>query len=202
LGGDNLSLPFNLKEFMGRKRKNNVIQEEMKLEGTMSGEETLETIQKEIDKARVELETTKREVEEKKLEMQRKPYRELDKDEERIVEKQVTMSNERESLKAKIEAQRAYDSELVTGKFMNRRAPGQTVKLTYLKYETDPVKWYEFQDGKVYTIPRGFAEQLNEHYHTPHFIQKQGDMDPNRPSSAIHEVDTSNKKYAFVPVTF
>jgi hypothetical protein len=91
---------------------------------------------------------------------------------------------------------------MITGKFMNRRAPGQTVKLTYLRYETDPVKWYSFEDGKIYTIPRGFADQLNEHYYTPHFIQKQTEMDPNRPASAIHDVDTSNKKYAFVPVNF
>lgn len=90
----------------------------------------------------------------------------------------------------------------MTGKFINRRAPGQSAKLTYLKYADDPVKWYTMEDGKVYTIPRGFADQINEYYYTPHFIQKQGIMDPNAPSSAIHDVDTSNKKYAFTPINF
>ena len=118
------------------------------------------------------------------------------------VKKQNTMSASNTAAKAMIEKQKLIDNVMITGKFMNRRSPGQPVKLTYLKYEDDPVKWYNFEDGKVYTIPTGFAEQINEHYHTPHFIQKEGTMDPNRPASAIHDVDTSQKKYAFVPVKF
>ena len=84
---------------------------------------------------------------------------------------------------------------------MNRRAPGNPAKLTYMKYADDPVKWYTFEDGKVYTIPRGFADQINEYYHRPIFIQKEGELDPSNPSQ-IHAVDTSNKSYAFVPVEF
>jgi len=189
---------------MGRKRKNNGIQEEMKLEESMSAEQTLESIQQEIDTARLELENTKRQIEEKKHELKFIPGREISTQEQKIVDKQVTMNNEQETLKSKIEQDRIRDSELVTGRFMNRRAPGQGVKLPYIKYITDPVKWYPFEDGKVYTIPRGFADQLNGGtdedpcYYSPQFVQKQGDMDPNKPTSAIHAVDSSNKKYAFV----
>ncbi len=162
----------------------------------MSEKETLESLETEIDRTRIELETIKREIEEKKQELT-KPRRELDDHELILVKKQVATSSAKTALKEKIEAQKKIDSEMVTGKFLNRRAPGQPAKLTYQKYEDDPVKWFNFEDGKVYTIPRGFMDQINEHYHTPHFIKNDQVMDPNRPMSSISEVDTSNKKYAF-----
>lgn len=169
---------------------------------SMSDTQVLENIETELDKARVELENTKRQLEEKKKELESLPRREYSKEEIQISEKQVSTQSKGNAAKEKIEALKQYDNQMVTGKFINRRAPGQSVKLTYYKYEGDPVKWWNFEDGKTYTIPRGFADQLNEHYYTPHFVQKQGDMDPNKPASAIHDVDTSNKKYAFVPVGF
>lgn len=164
----------------------------------------MESLESELDRVRMELEATKREIEAKKQELKTigQPSRQLDSQEVAIVQKQVTVSNEKLALQKKNDAQKEFDNQKVTGKFINRRAPGQSVKLTYLKYADDPVKWYPFEDGKVYTIQRGFADQINEYYHTPHFIQKQGEMNPDSPESAIHHVDTSNKKYAFVPVGF
>lgn len=188
---------------MSRQKKIKVVQKEanktevtMSEEATATEEQKLETTQIEIDKARVELENLRREISELASK------REVGADEANIVKKQISRSNESKAAASIIEKQKKIDNVPVTGKFINRRAPGMPAKLTYIKYVDDPVKWYEFEDGKVYTIPRGFAEQINEHYYSPHFIQKQGTMDPNAPSSAIHEVDTSNKKYAFVPVNF
>jgi len=193
---------------MTRQKKIKSLQVEKNPEVNMSDTQTLDSVQTELDLARQELERTKLEIEEKKSQMKAMPAREVTEDEMLIVKKQVTMSSEKLALKAKIEKQKSYDSVMVTGKFMNRRSPGKSEKLAYMKYDTDPVKWYVFEDGKVYTIPRGFADQLNGGseddpcYYTPHFIQKPGEMDPNKPSSAIHHVDTTNKKYAFVPVNF
>lgn len=202
------------------KKNNNVTVNEKEVDMTENAildqekenkEVILDSVQTEIDLARLELEKTRLEIEQKKHElelMRSNPRRELDPQESKLMEKQVSMSNEKSTLKEKIEKQKAYDSVLVTGRFMNRRAPGQPAKLCYIKYESDPVKWYTLEDGKTYTIPRGFADQLNGGseadpcYYTPHFIQKPGEMDPNRPESAIHDVDTSNKKYAFTPVNF
>ena len=174
------------------------------LDETVTHDEQIEAIETEIARARAELEATKRQIEEKKHELKSMPMREVDADEMIIVKKQQARSQNTSGLQDKIEKQKAYDNEKITGKFMNRRAPGQKVKLTYLKYVDDPVKWYEMEDGKVYTIPRGFSDQINEHYYTPNFIQKAPDqfLDPNKPESAISEVDTSNKKYAFVPINF
>lgn len=159
----------------------------------------LEQIQQELDLARVELEKTKLQIEENKKAISSLP----------VVKDAPAASIEGQSLAAKIAEQKAYDNQMVTGKFSNLRAPGQSVKLPYIKYADDPVKWYPFDHGKVYTIPRGFADQLNGGteenpcYYMPHFIKNEGAiLDPTRPESGIHAVDTSNKKYMFSPVNF
>ncbi len=164
----------------------------------------LESLQTEIDLARVELQKTRNELAEKKKEFEYTtlPLRELSSDEKVVVDKHLGLSVEKKALAAKIQQQKAHDDQKVTGRFVNRRAPGQAAKLTYQKYETDAVKWHVLEDGKVYTIPRGFADQINEHYYSPVFIQKEGPSDPNAPTSQIHDVDTSNKKYMFTPINF
>lgn len=187
---------------MARQKKIKSVQKEIKTEVTMTEEAVLDNLQTEIDLARIELSKTMKEIEERKKELS--ANRDISDEEVKIIDKQITKADERKSLNSTIEQQKAFDNIKVTGKFINRRAPGQPAKLTYIKYADDPVKWYEFEDGKVYTIPRGFADQINEYYHTPHFIQKSPDsfMDPNKPASAIHDIDTSQKKYSFVPVNF
>jgi hypothetical protein len=192
---------------MGRHKKIKNIQLEEKREVVMAVDtedqvNTLESLESEIDRTRAELEAVKLELEEKKQQSKALPMREVDADEMILVKKQQSRSTAGKAAADMIEKKKASDNVMVTGKFINRRAPGQPAKLTYLKYEDDPVKWYTLEDGKVYTLPRGFADQINEHYYTPHFTQKQGLMDPNAPTSAIHDIDTSNKKYAFTPVNF
>ncbi len=198
---------------MARHKKNKSLQvkeKEVNMKETIEAPtaQDLDNIQTEVDLARLELEKIKQELEESKKQLAVVKERDLDEVENRIVEKQIAQRSEDQGAKAKIAAQKARDNERVTGKFINRRAPGQEVKLPYIKYEDDPVKWYSFRDGGTYTIPRGFADQLNGGtpedpcYYTPHFIQKQGPMDPDNPESQIHAVDTSNHKYAFVPIGF
>lgn len=157
----------------------------------------------ELLKVQIELEKAKLELEEIRAKTKTLSSRVIDADEQKIIDKQIATKNEDKTIAEKIRSQKEYDNVPVTGKFLNRRAPGNMVKLPYIKYEDDPVKWYEFYDGRTYTIPRGFADQLNEYYHSPRFVQKHGPIeDPDDPGSQIAEVDTSNKKYAFVPVGF
>lgn len=188
-------------------RKNKITNPEVKMT-TEIQESEVETFRQELDVMRVELEKARlemKEIEEKKQELMALPTptskRELFAEEQTINDKLIATYAKNDGLKSKIEAQKSFDNVRVTGRFMNRRAPGNPAKLTYMKYADDPVKWYTFEDGKVYTIPRGFADQINEYYHRPIFIQKDGELDPGNPSQ-IHAVDTSNKSYAFVPVTF
>ncbi len=187
---------------MGRPKKIKPLQIEQKQEVIMSEANVLDSLETEIDLKRQELEKVKNEIEEHKHSMKALPMREIDADEMILVKKQQSRSNESRAFEEKLAKQKQSDNVMVTGKFINRRVPGQPAKLTYLKYEDDPVKWYTLEDGKVYTIPRGFADQINDHYHMPKFIQRTEPMDPSAPQSQIQEVDTSNKKYAFVPIAF
>lgn len=186
---------------MGRPKKIKEVESILKVENEMSETQVLESIETEIDLKRKELENMKVELSEVQEKLQR---REVDHEERRIIEKQVQGHAKGNGLKEKIEKQQEFDNVMVTGKFINRRHPGSSVKLTYMKYADDPVKWYDFDDGKVYTIKRGFADQINDYYYKPHFIKKNPDefMDPNKPQSAISNIDTSNKLYSFVPVAF
>jgi len=167
-----------------------------------SEEEELERIQQEIDLARVELEKTRLEIEEQKLKLKEIPVVIKSSDAPSITIKD-------NSLAEKIAAQKLLDNVMVTGKFYNLRVKGQSVKLPYHKYADDPVKWWPLDHGKVYTIPRGFADQINggteadPHHYTPHFIKNEGIiLDPDNPESGIHAVDTTDKKFSFVPLNF
>ena len=202
--GVNMARQKKIKSLQIEEKKNEVIMTEERTDNSEL-EMSLESIQKEIDQARIELEQTKAAIEEKKHELKMQPRREVDTDEQRIVDKQINNINKTKNANEVVEKQRMYDSVMIKGRFMNRRSPGQQVKLTYMKYGTDPVKWYTFKDGGIYIIPRGFVDQINEYYHTPIFVQKQGPQevsDKFGENSAIAEVDTSNKKYAFVPMEF
>ena len=187
---------------MGRRKKINSVEVKENIEVNMSDTMTLENLEQEVDHARVELEKVKSELAEKKSELKSMPMREVDEDEMIIVKKQHSNTSSTRADRELIAKQKAFDDVMVTGKFINRRSPGNPAKLLYQKYEDCAIKWWTMEDGKVYTIPRGFADQINEYYHTPQFVQKQAIMDPNQPSSAIQEVDTSNKKYSFNPINF
>lgn len=206
---------------MGRPKKNKDLHSDVKPEVKMTDTQTLEAInheeqasqalesmETELDRVRLELEQTKRLVEEKRAELKAVGR---DAQEQRLIDKQLHTIVKNEGLKDKIDKQKAYDSVKVTGRFMNRRNPGQTVKLPYVKYAEDPAVWHTFREGATYTIPRGFADQINGGddndpcYYTPQFIQKTGDFHPSSTTgenSQIANVDTSNKRYAFVPIGF
>lgn len=199
---------------MSRRKKEKSLQVEEKNEAVMTEQviiDAIETAEKELDQKRMELEIVKRELEEKKAELAKVPARVIDEDEKEVLKKHEGLSKEKQSLKEKIERQKAHDNELVTGRFTNRRVPGQPAKVPYIKYSDDPVRWWNFQDGQVYTIPRGLADQLNGGseddpcYYMPRFIQKTGEYIPSQTAgenSQISQVDTSNKKFMFSPVGF
>ncbi len=175
----------------------------MTTEETVTVEENLELIQQELDLARVELEKTRLEIEAKKQELKGMPVVEV----KPAIAPSVTIKDN--ALNQKIADQKARDSVMVTGKFFNLRAKGQSIKLPYLKYGDESVKWHQFDHGKVYTIPKGFADQINGGsesdpcYYTPHFIKNEGIiLNPDDPESGIHAVDTTDKKYSFTPINF
>lgn len=191
---------------MPRQKKIKNIHSEEKKEDVMTpatidenkvSEQALESMEIELDRVRNELEKAKIDLEEKKKQIQ---LILPEQHKEKVNLPSIAVKGA--ALKENIARQKKFDNQMITGKFMNRRVPGQIAKLCYLKYEDDPVKWYTLHDGQTYTIPRGFVDQINDHYYSPRFIQNTEIMDPENPTSTIAHVDTSNKKYAFVPVNF
>jgi hypothetical protein len=123
--------------------------------------------------------------------------RELDAFEKQLVEDQKSAYNTREEGKKLIDRKRDIDSQMVRGKFMNLRAPGQPVKLTYHKYSTDIEEgWKTFNHGEIYTIQRGFADQINNHYAKISFNKGTGQM------NALEATPSRSPIYAFVPLEF
>lgn len=104
------------------------------------------------------------------------------------------------ALHKKIEEDRIYCSQLVKGKFFNIRAPGKSAKLCYHKFKTDPYKWYEFEHGEVYQIPRGFADQLNGIGHDSYkkITYKKSDQE----NQALEPTQICEPIYQFSPLNF
>ena len=172
-------------------------------ETEVSQDEVLETTLTELDLARKELEETKALIEAKKHELKLKGARAYDKQDLDSIEKKITSGNKNNALAKKIAAQRDYDNVMVTGKFLNQRAPGQQVKLPYCKHVGDQDKWYTFDHGKVYTIKRGFADQINEYYAKITHNQKLDVTisDEQNPGTPL-ESTVRHQLYSFSPVSW
>lgn len=169
----------------------------------LAAEKMMEDLQSQMDEMRNEMEKLR--VEKAQIIEEKKVYaRELDDKEVVLVEKQINNTNKRQALKEKIEAQKKYDNVMVRGKFLNQRAPGQSVKLTYLKYDTDLAKWWPFEHNKIYTIPRGFADQINEYYANIKYNEGKGptSIEDGAMGEALDHTPVREQIYAFVPVSF
>ena len=121
----------------------------------------LEAVETDIDLKRKELNEINAAIEEKKSKLKRMERREYSAKENEIADKQISQQVKGNAAKDIIEKQKAFDNVMVTGRFFNLRNPGQAQDLPYIKYSDDPVKLWHFEHGEVYTIPRGFADQLN-----------------------------------------
>lgn len=169
----------------------------------LAAEKMMEDLQAQMDEMRNEIEKLR--IEKAQIVEEKKVYaRELDAKEIELIEKQVSNTNAKQALREKIEAQKKFDNVMVRGKFLNQRAPGQAVKLTYMKYADDLAKWWTFEHNKIYTIPRGFADQINEYYAKIRFAPgegpkttQDGDM-----GEALDQTPIREQLYAFVPIGF
>lgn len=64
---------------------------------------------------------------------------------------------------------RDRDRELVKGIFKYDELPGGQLEFVYRKHRGDKIERYKFEDGKVYTIPRGVARHINNNcYYAQH----------------------------------
>jgi hypothetical protein len=70
--------------------------------------------------------------------------------------------------KVNLNYQRDKDREKVRGIFKNYEVPGGTFRFSFgPMYKGDQTENYEFEDGKIYTIPLGVAKHLNKNVWYP-----------------------------------
>lgn len=84
-------------------------------------------------------------------------------------------------LQEKLKIKAEEDGKMVRGFFRFYEVPGGSMKFSYRAYKNDPIKTYELEDGKLYTIPMGVAKHLNNDCWYPvHALRKNEDGSNSR----------------------
>src|SRR5580692_3484890 len=64
--------------------------------------------------------------------------------------------------KAKIEKEKKEDARLVKAEYMNSRGRHERLEKPYCKYAGDPIEMWRFIPGKVYEVPLGLVNEVND----------------------------------------
>jgi len=64
--------------------------------------------------------------------------------------------------KAKIEKQKKEDSKIVKAEYMNSRGRHERLTKPYCRYAGDPIQVWHFIPGKVYEVPKGLVDEVND----------------------------------------
>lgn len=64
--------------------------------------------------------------------------------------------------KKQIESQKKEDSRLVKAEYMNSRGRHERLTKPYCKYSGDPIQIWHFIPGKVYEVPLGLVNEVND----------------------------------------
>jgi len=64
--------------------------------------------------------------------------------------------------KKELEAKKKEDSKLVKAEYMNSRGQHERLTKPYCKYAGDPIEIWHFIPGKVYKVPKGLVDEVND----------------------------------------
>lgn len=64
--------------------------------------------------------------------------------------------------KKQLEAQKKEDARLVKAEYMNSRGRHERLTKPYCKYSGDPIQIWNFIPGKVYEVPLGLVNEVND----------------------------------------
>lgn len=64
--------------------------------------------------------------------------------------------------KKEMEAKKKEDSKIVKAEYMNSRGPHERLTKPYCKYAGDPIQIWHFIPGKVYEVPLGLVNEVND----------------------------------------
>ena len=64
--------------------------------------------------------------------------------------------------KKELERQRKEDSKIVKAEYMNSRGKHERLTKPYCKYAGDPIQIWHLIPGKIYEVPMGFINEVND----------------------------------------
>jgi len=64
--------------------------------------------------------------------------------------------------KKQLESQKKEDSKIVKAEYMNSRGRHERLTKPYCKYSGDPIQIWHFIPGKVYEVPIGLVNEVND----------------------------------------
>lgn len=64
--------------------------------------------------------------------------------------------------KKEMERKKKEDSRIVKAEYMNSRGRHERLTKPYCKYAGDPIEIWHFIPGKVYEVPKGLVEEIND----------------------------------------
>lgn len=64
--------------------------------------------------------------------------------------------------KKELEAQKKEDARVVKAEYMNSRGRHERLTKPYCKYSGDPIQIWHFIPGKVYEVPLGLVNEVND----------------------------------------
>lgn len=107
--------------------------------------------------------------------------------------------------KKEMESQKKEDSRLVKAEYMNSRGRHERLTKPYCKYSGDPIQIWHFIPGRVYQVPYGLVQEVND---KNKIIKKREglvsvDEKPIQASGAPLQRDEDGEYlHKFVPVSF
>src|SRR5271155_4083255 len=64
--------------------------------------------------------------------------------------------------RTKIEKMKKEDSKMVKAEYMNSRGRHERLTKPYCRYAGDPIHVYHLIAGRVYELPKGFVDEVND----------------------------------------
>lgn len=107
--------------------------------------------------------------------------------------------------KKQMEAQKKEDARLVKAEYMNSRGKHERLTKPYCRYAGDPIQIWHFIPGKVYEVPLGLINEVNDKSKVMPKRSGLLSVDGNpvkRDESPIDKDEDGDWLHKFVPVGF
>ena len=107
--------------------------------------------------------------------------------------------------KKELEAQKKTDSKMVKAEYMNARGRHERLTKPYCRYSGDPIQIWHFIPGKVYEVPMGLINEVNDEKKKIPMRSGLVSVDGNalrKDEAPIEKDEEGTWLHKFVPISF